>query len=339
MNKPRKALLLVNVGTPDRPKVGAVRRYLTQFLNDPRVIDIPWLGRKLLVNGIIIPFRAKNSTELYKKLWTDKGSPLLINLEELVGKLQRLADNDYTVFGAMRYGNPSLKKVLNDINRKRFDEIVVFPLFPQYASSTTGSVADYVMQQVKKWNVIPSVRVINQFYRDPSFLSAFAEKINSYHPEDYDRILFSYHGLPIRQIDKVHPEVSEASCNCENELPEHGRFCYKATCYETTRLLANKLGLDPNKHQTAFQSRLSKNWLKPFSDETIKELAEQGAKKLLVVAPSFVADCLETTIELGDEYKELFEKNGGEQLTLVESLNSDDRWVEAIKEIVKGEGW
>ena len=338
MTKTKKALLLVNVGTPDKPEVGAVRRYLSQFLNDVRVIDIPWLGRKLLVNGIIVPFRAKKSTRLYQKLWTEKGSPLLIHLENLAGKLQKEFGDDFSVFGAMRYGNPSMKEVLNKIRREQFDEIVVFPLYPHYASSTTGSVVEEVMKRVRKWNVIPAVQTISQYYRHPSFLSAFAEKIKSYRPEEYDRILFSYHGLPVRQVEKVHPSIVEAECSCEMAMPEHGTFCYKATCYETTRLLVKKLGLDNEKVLTAFQSRLSKNWLKPFADETIQDLAEQGHKKVLVIAPSFVSDCLETTIEIGDEYKELFEHNGGEKLTLVESLNSDDNWVSAVKNIVMGDG-
>ena len=334
MEKTSKALLLVNIGTPDKPEVGAVRRYLSQFLNDHRVIDIPWLGRKLLVNGIIVPFRAKKSTKLYRRLWTDKGSPLLIYLNALASKLQELVGENITVFGAMRYGRPSLDRVLDEVKKKGFDEIVVFPLFPQYASSTTGSVAEKVMKHLKQWNVIPSVRIINQYYKHPAFISAFVEKIRSYNPEAYDRILFSYHGLPIRQIEKVHPEVPEAECTCQQEMPEHGHFCYKAACYETSRILANELELPPEKYMTSFQSRLSKNWLKPFSDETIKEMAEQGVQKLLVVAPSFVADCLETTIELGEEYKQLFTDSGGRQLTLVESLNSDDNWAEAIKAIV-----
>ena len=338
MNNPKKALLLVNVGTPDKPEVGAVRRYLSQFLNDPRVIDIPWLGRKLLVNGIIVPFRAKKSTRLYQKLWTDNGSPLLLHLENLAEKLQEKMGEEFSVFGAMRYGNPSMKDVLNKIRREQFDEIVVFPLYPHYASSTTGSVVEEVMNRVRKWNVIPAVRSINQYYRHPSFLSAFAEKIKRYRPEEYDRILFSYHGLPVRQVEKVHPSVTEAECSCEMAMPQHGTFCYKATCYETTRLLVRQLDLDNEKVLTAFQSRLSKNWLKPFADETIHDLAAQGHKKVLVIAPSFVSDCLETTIEIGEEYKELFEENGGEKLTLVESLNSDDQWAAALKEIVKGEG-
>ncbi len=339
MSDKTRALLLVNVGTPDKPKTGSVRRYLSQFLNDARVIDIPWLGRTLLVNGIIVPFRAKKSARLYQKLWTEEGSPLLIHLENLAEKLQENSGDAFTVFGAMRYGNPSMKDVLNKIRREQFDEIVVFPLYPHYASSTTGSVVEEVMERVGKWNVIPAVRIISQYYSHPSFLSAFAEKIKSYRPEEYDRILFSYHGLPVRQVEKVHPSISEAECSCEMAMPEHGTFCYKATCYETTRLLVKHLGLDNENVLTAFQSRLSKNWLKPFTDETIQNLAEQGHKKVLVVAPSFVSDCLETTIEIGDEYKELFEQNGGEKLTLVESLNSDDRWVEAVKEIAKDESW
>ncbi|MGM0565879.1 MAG: ferrochelatase [Bacteroidota bacterium] len=329
----KRALLIVNIGTPDSPDVKDVRRYLTAFLNDPRVIDIPSLLRVLLVNLIIIPFRVRNSAKLYKQLWTDQGSPLLVTLQSLSKKLQEKVDENTEVIPAMRYGNPSLKKALNYIRDEGFEEVVVFPLFPQYASSTTGSVFDYVMKEMKKWEVIPSVRLMHQYYDDQNFLNAFAHRIRPYKPWNYDHVVFSYHGLPLRQINKTHPDIQEKTCSCDVELPAHGASCYKATCYDTTRLLAEKLDLKQEQYSVSFQSRLSKNWLKPFTDETLINLARQGKKRVLIVAPAFVADCLETTIELGVEYDELFKENGGEELTLVESLNNDDNWVKAILNI------
>lgn len=335
MKNTKKAVILVNVGTPDKPEVKSVRRFLTQFLNDRRVIDIPWLAQKILVNLIIVPFRAKNSTRLYEQLWTPEGSPILIYLNRLSEKLQDFLGSNYQVFPTMRYGNPSLKKALEEIKNGNFEEVIVFPLFPQYASSTTGTVIDYVMNKIKKWPVIPQVRFQGQFYEDPDFIKAFTERIKSYHPEEFDHVIFSYHGLPLRHIKRVHPKISSAACTCTKEMPEHGKTCYKATCYHTTRLLASELGLPSSAYTVAFQSRLSRKWLSPFTDETVVKLAKKGAKKLLIVSPAFVADCLETTVELGIDYSNLFKKNGGEVLLLVDSLNDSDLWMRTVAKMVQ----
>lgn len=328
-----KAVVLINVGTPDQARKRDVKRYLTEFLNDRRVIDIPWLARKILVNLIIVPFRAAKSTKLYQRLWTSEGSPLLIYLESLVKKLNDRTPKDFTFFGAMRYGNPSMDDVIKKLTMEDFDEWIVFPLYPQYASSTTGTVQEAFMTALNDLEYMPPVRFVGQFYDHAAFLNAFESKILKEKPEKYDHILFSYHGLPDRHLEKIHPGRKVKGCSCKEAIPEHGRKCYKATCYETTRRLAAKLNLVPEKYSVAFQSRLSKNWLSPFSDDRIVELAESGVKRLLVVAPSFIADCLETTIEIGEDYNLLFQSKGGEQLTLVESLNDDDEWVEAVLKI------
>ena len=330
----KKAILLVNVGTPDAPEKRAVGRFLREFLGDGKVIDIPWLFRMLLVNGIIVPFRVKNSTRLYQKLWTENGSPLLYYLNRVVEKLQQKVDNNTKVYGAMRYQNPSLKTLLKTLEKNSYESITVVPLFPQYASSTTGTVNDFVTKHVKKWKVAPVLNIVPQFYKNELFLAAFTERINSYQPKNYDYIVFSYHGLPLRHLDKVHGTTKCASCNCELHMPQCGSMCYKATCYETTKLLAERLNLSKANYTTAFQSRLSKNWLSPFTDETIIKLAKEGKKKILVASPAFVADCLETIIEIGDEYALLFKENGGEQLTLTESLNDSDRWIECLSELI-----
>ena len=334
MSQSSKALLLVNLGTPDKPQKKEVFFYLTQFLNDRRVIDLPLVFQKLLVNLIIIPFRLANSTKLYQKLWTDKGSPLLYYLENLQKKLKQEVSSQMDVYAAMRYGNPSLNNVLAQIKDKNYEEVIVFPLFPQYASSTTGSVYEKIVQLTKDWQNLPSFRFVNQYHSHPAFVEAFAEQIRSYDPSQYDHIVFSYHGLPNRHLHKIHPQNEVSTCNCSVEMPAHGTLCYKATCYETTRLLAKKLQLEPSQYTVSFQSRLSKNWMTPFTDETLIDLAKKGHKKVLITAPSFVADCLETHIELGLEYQELFEQNGGEKLVLVTSLNDTDTWVNAIQKIL-----
>lgn len=333
MNK-RIAVILANVGTPDEPTVPAVRRYLFQFLNDRRVIDLPWLLQKFLVNVIIVPFRAPKSTKLYQMLWTEKGSPLLFISNETRDKLQEKLGENYEVFVGMRYQNPSLKKVLQDIRNKEFDKIVVLPMFPQYASSTAGTIAQLVNTETALWNVIPELNIISQFYDNPQFIKAFAAQIRKYNPAEYDHIIFSYHGLPFSQTDRVHPAIKTVNCNCEVEMPEHGRFCYKATCYETTRLLAKELGLPKSAYSVAFQSRLTKNWLKPFSDQEVIKLAKAGKKRVLIAAPAFIADCLETIVEIGIEYQHLFEENGGEKIQLVESLNANADWIETLAELV-----
>ena len=329
----RRALLLINTGTPDTPAVKDVRRFLSQFLNDGRVIDLPWLSRKILVNLIIVPFRAPRSAALYRKLWTDNGSPLLINLEKLVAVLQEKVGGSYDVFGAMRYGNPSLEKIFRQVAGAGYDEIIIFPLFPQYASSTTGSVHEFVMKLASGLNVIPSLRFISQYFQNPVFIEAWAENIRKYSPENHDHILFSYHSLPIRQVERTHPEVTVASCNCEVNMPEHRRHCYRAASYETTRLIAASLGLNEGTYSTAFQSRLTGKWLSPFTDQVLQKLAAEGKRKVLVAAPSFTADCLETVIEIGDEYKHLFRQAGGSELVMVPSLNDSPLWVSAIADI------
>jgi ferrochelatase len=334
MKSQKTAVILANVGTPDEPTVPAVRRYLFQFLNDRRVIDLPWLLQKFLVNVIIVPFRAPKSTKLYQMLWTAKGSPLLTISMDSREKLQERLGENYEVFVGMRYQNPSLKTTLQTIKEKRFDKIVVLPMFPQYASSTTGTISQLVNTEIAGWNVIPELTIVSQFYNNPGFVKAFAAQIRKYKPDEFDHIIFSYHGLPFSQTDRVHPAIKTVNCNCEVEMPAHGRFCYKATCYETTRLLAKELGLPKSGYSVAFQSRLTKNWLKPFSDKEVIKLAKEGKKRVLIAAPAFIADCLETIVEIGVEYQHLFEENGGEKIQLVESLNTNADWIETLAELV-----
>lgn len=335
MDKKKTALLLINVGTPDEPTVRAVRRYLTEFLNDRRVIDIPFIWQKILVNFIIVPFRSPKSTKLYKRLWTENGSPLLYYTKQLQTKLQEKIKSDAKVFIGMRYGNPSIKSALEKIQDEGFKRIVVLPMFPQYASSTSGTAIQAVFDIVNKWNTIPEMLVIDKFYDHPRFLDAFAERINEFNPAYYDHIIFTYHGLPNRHLEKNHPKESFKTCNCDKSMPEFGNSCYKASCYETTRGIVHRLKLNPDNYSVSFQSRLSNNWMTPFTDKNLIEKALNGKRKILVAAPSFVADCLETTVEIGFEYRELFIENGGEELKMADSLNDSHIWVDALSEIVE----
>ena len=330
----KTTVLLVNLGTPDSPSVADVRSYLRQFLNDPRVVDLPWLVRKILVNLIIVPFRAPKSAEIYKKLWTDKGSPIMIHGEKVQELLQKRLGSDYTVALAMRYKNPSIPDVLERVRLSNPDRIIVLPLFPQYASASTGSALQEVMDVVRKWWVIPSVDFISQYWDHPGFIKALVERGRQYDWRDYDHVLFSYHGLPERQVDKVYDSGVCRDRDCEHEITEENKYCYKATCYATTRLLAAELGIPEKNYTVCFQSRLDKRWLEPFADKMVIEQAEKGARKLLVFSPSFVADCLETTIEIADEYQLLFEEHGGEKIQLVESLNDHPAWIGALEQLV-----
>lgn len=331
----KTGILLVQLGTPNTPTFGQVYKYLTEFLNDARVIDLPWALRKFLVNGIIVPFRTRNSTKIYKQLWTEKGSPLLLYSESLRDKLQALLGNDFGVHLAMRYQNPGMEKVLEEMRLKHYNHVIILPLFPQYASATSGSVIDKAFKIISKWYVIPDVTAISQFFDNEDYINCFVERGKQYNIGEYDHVMFSYHGLPVRQVDKVYDDGEPCSeHNCENEITEDNKYCYKAECYATTRMIAEKLSIPEEKYTVCFQSRLDKDWLEPFSDKVVIEQAKKGAKKLLVFSPAFVADCLETTIEIGVEYQEIFEENGGEKVQLVDSLNDDDMWVEAVKKMI-----
>jgi ferrochelatase len=299
------------------------------------VIDIPLVLQKILVNLIIVPFRAPKSTKLYQRLWTEKGSPLLFFSEKVQENLQKKIGAKADIFLSMRYGNPSIGKALSAIRIGNYDQLIVFPMFPQYASSTSGTAIQAVIDKIRKWNTIPEIKSISQFCDHPAFLEAFADRIKSYEPEKYDHVFFSYHGLPNRHLEKNHPNESINTCNCENSLPVFGKFCYKATCYQTTRELVKRIGLKSDRYSVSFQSRLSNNWMTPFTDQNLISRAQQGCKNVLVVAPAFVADCLETTVEIGYEYKEMFIEKGGENLQMVESLNDSPRWIDALEEILE----
>lgn len=337
----KTGVLLIQLGTPDSPSVSDVRSYLSEFLNDPRVIDIPYLVRKILVNGIIVPFRAPKSAKIYKELWQlgEGESPLLTHSLKLQALLQdAFQGQDVTFELAMRYKNPSLDVVLERMRKANYDRIIILPLFPQYASASSGSAIEKAMNIIRKWWVIPDIKIISQFYDNDGYIDSIVENAKKFNIPDYDHILFSYHGLPERQVDKVYDGSDLCQDQpCETAINDHNKFCYKATCYATTRLIAARLGLSEDQYTVCFQSRLDKKWLTPFSDKVVEEWAEKGAKKLLVFSPAFVADCLETLIEIGDEYQEIFEEHGGEKVQLVPSSNTHPLFVNGLRELVQKE--
>ena len=331
----KKALLLVNLGTPDNPTYLSVFKYLRQFLMDGRVININPFLRFILVNFIICPTRSFSSTKVYKEVWDkNTGSPLLHNTTKLAEKLVNKVQ-DYDVYFAMRYQNPSIESVINKILETNPDEITVLPLFPHYAAATTGSVYQEISRVISKKWVVPNIRFINQFYDNEKFINAWVDKASKFDLNTYDKVIFSYHGIPNSHVDNVYPDSLCSDHNCESEVTNENKFCYKATTYETTKILASRLNLSPDKYQVTFQSRLTNKWLTPFTDEVLESLPTNGNKNVLVFSPAFTADCLETIIEIGDEYKELFLEAGGEKLDYVESLNYSDLWADAIIDIIK----
>lgn len=331
MNK--KAILLINLGTPRSTKVKDVRQYLQEFLNDGRVLDIPTIARFLLVNGIIAPFRAPKSAREYKKIWTEKGSPIITNGYALVEQMQKKTSQ--SIYLAMRYGTPSLKAVLDELYENNYSHITIVPLYPQYASSTVGSILEIVSKEIATWDIYPKITLINQFYNHDGYIESFTENITKSEYKNYEHILFSYHGLPNRHVERTHHDNSCEDMGCHMRITEDNKSCYRAQCYETTKLIAQKLKLEANSYTTCFQSRFSKNWLEPFTDTIIKQKAKEGIKKILVVSPAFVADCLETIAEIGIGYKELFIEKGGNELKLVPSLNANNKWAEAMLKIAE----
>jgi protoporphyrin/coproporphyrin ferrochelatase len=333
----QKGVLLVNLGTPDSPSVPHVRKYLREFLLDPRVIDINAIGRFLLVNLIIAPFRAPKSAKIYKELWTERGSPLLFYGIEVRDLLQKELGNQYDVQLAMRYQSPSIKKALDYFEKKNYKDLIVIPMFPQYASASTGSAHEEVMRLLCKQQIFPNLEFITNYFDHPLFIQAFATLAKQYlDKENYDHVLFSYHGLPERQIKKGDcTNTCLQSNHCCSSIHQMNYFCYRAQCFETTRLIAKELHLEENQYSVCFQSRLGRDpWIKPYADDIIKKLPSEGKKKVLTLVPSFTSDCLETIIEVGEEYKELFEHNGGERWQMVESLNTHPIWIKTLKQLV-----
>lgn len=324
---PRRAVVLVNLGTPDAPTTEAVRAYYREFLDDPRVVDVNPVLRKALVNLIIVPFRAPKVAPLYQAVWTEHGSPLLAHSEGLRRAVQALAP-DALVLLAMRYGNPGLGEALRHVDELRIRDVTVVPLFPHEASATTGSVREAVMDFYRGHPRIPSLRFVPPFFEDDGYLGAMTAQLRATLPADVEHVLFSYHGLPERQVRREDGTGHCLSGGCCDALGPKNAHCYRAQCFATTRLLAQRLGLADV--STAFQSRFGRDpWIQPFTDLTLDALAERGVRRVAIVAPGFLADCLETLDELGVQLKKRFEARGG-TLTVVPCLNDDPALAAAL---------
>jgi protoporphyrin/coproporphyrin ferrochelatase len=334
----KTGILLVNLGTPDSPATPDVRKYLVEFLTDPRVIDIPYLQRQLLVRGIIGPFRAPKSGKSYKAIWTDKGSPLMYISQELKVLVANALGEDYQVELAMRYQSPSIASQLAKFKGKFLKKIRIIPLFPHYASASTGSVHEEVMRILSTWQAIPQVEFVNSYPTDPGMIAAFVEQGRMHDLKAFDHVLFSFHGLPERQLIKAdeHNHCLKAE-HCCGTWGEKNQYCYSAQCHATAAALVKELGLQPDQYTICYQSRLGKTpWKKPYTSEVIHERAQQGKKRMLVFCPAFVSDCLETIFEIREEYNEEFKAAGGQELVLVDGLNTSPMWVDALANICRG---
>lgn len=336
----RTGILLLNLGTPDEPSPKAVARYLREFLMDPYVIDIPYPLRWFLVNVMIAPTRSRTSAEAYQKIWTERGSPLKFHSLDLASKVGNRLGPDYEVRLAMRYQNPSIEDLLLEWKTRHFDEVRVLPLYPQYSWAANRSSEEAVKSLANRVGIKGKITFLKPFFADSGFIDAFADRISrTLQLDTWDHLLMSYHGLPERQIRKADPTgcycMKQADC-CSRMQEPPTQVCYRAQSYETSRLLAKKLGIPADRWSVSFQSRLGRTkWIEPYTDVVLPELAKKGVKKLVITCPAFTADCLETIEEIGMRAKEQWIGCGGESLILVPSLNSEELWVSAVAKLAK----
>ncbi|HEX2155355.1 MAG TPA: ferrochelatase [Acidimicrobiia bacterium] len=332
-------VLLVQLGTPRSPETGDVRSYLREFLSDPRVLDMPAAARALLLYAIILPFRPRRSAHAYQQIWTDEGSPLTIHTQALADAVQDRLGDTYRVAIGMRYQEPSLAEGVSQLVDAGCRRFVVLPLFPQYSSAATGSALEAALSEIGgRWNV-PEVVTVSDFFDNEGFVDALVETSRP-HLDDFqpDHVVFSYHGLPEKQIRKSDPsgEWCLASASCCDAVLNVNRFCYRAQSYATTRATAARLGLAEGKYSTTFQSRLAgQKWIEPYTDKVLPEVYSSGVRRLAVMTPSFTADCLETLEEIGIRGRSQWEQIGGEAFLLVPCLNSEPAWADAVAAIVR----
>lgn len=339
MIAPKVGVLLLNLGTPKSPKVSDVRAYLSEFLSDRRVVDLPFVLRKILLQFFILPFRPKQSAKAYAAIWDKaRGSPLLFHSIDLITALKKELPSHFEVALAMRYGEPTIASALHHLVQTQCHKILVLPLFPQYSSAATGSALAKVLALIKENEKIPEIITISDFYADPNYLWAQTKSIASYLTKEIDSVIFSFHSLPQRQIEKT---GSLCSVDCQKGTPCHPiswqtKWCYRAQCYETARVLAKHLDLDEGKYHVAFQSRLGRTvWIGPDIETVFNKLIQEKVKNIVIACPSFVADCLETLEEIGMRAAEKWQSLGGGKLTLVPCMNADPSWVKALSKVIQ----
>jgi ferrochelatase len=328
----KKGVLLMNLGSPDSTDIKDLRKYLDQFLMDERVIDKPWLLRALLVKGIIVPFRAPKSAEAYKTIWTKQGSPLIVITRQLQHALQNEIEEPVEV--AMRYGNPTVEDGFNKLLKRdpAIEEVIAVPLYPHYAMSSYETAVEYAKQVYNKNKYSFKLSFVEPFYSKPDYIAALAEKMKPFLNQSFDKILFSYHGVPGRHIRKS--DVTGCHClqteNCCEVASTAHVHCYRHQVFTTTKLVSEFLNIPKEKYEISFQSRLGKGWLTPFTDIRLAEFPGEGIKNLLIMCPAFVSDCLETLEEIEIRGREIFMNAGGESFTMIPCMNTEPLWVKTL---------
>ena len=336
MNK--QGVLLINLGSPDSPSVPDVRKYLREFLMDPCVLDAPWPIRAFVVYGCILPFRPKQSAEAYHQIWTAAGSPLVVTSRNVQRELQRRLGDDFVVQLAMRYQSPSIASAIVSLHAQGIADVLVIPLFPHYAMSSYGTAVARAEEIAAKSAPGMRLKIVKPYYNDPRYIQALAASAADFLQTGYDHLLFSFHGLPERHLRKADPTGSHCLVSgdcCERQSPAHAT-CYRAQCFATVRAFIRETGIAQENVSTAFQSRLGRDpWLKPYADFEFKRLAGSGVKKLLVICPAFVSDCLETLEEVAMRGRETFLQAGGEEFTLIPCMNEHPQWLCALESMVR----
>jgi ferrochelatase len=328
----KRGIILLNLGSPDSTAPKDVHKYLMEFLMDKRVIDYPYLFRKILVGGLIVPFRASRSAEAYSTIWTKEGSPLVVLTRQLQQALEGQLDTPIEI--AMRYGNPTMGDAYDSILRRMPDveEVIAIPLYPHYAMASYETAVEFAQAIHRRNKYSFRLNFIKPFYNDTHYLRALSEQIRPWLSQEYDHILFSYHGVPARHIRKTDPTrshcLNSADC-CDLASPAHAT-CYRHQCFVTTKEMVRQLSIPEGKYSNSFQSRLGKGWLEPFTDVRLEEMPKEGIRKLLILCPAFISDCLETLEEIAIRGKESFLNAGGESYTMIPCLNTDPLWVQAL---------
>ena len=331
-----KAVLLVNLGSPDSPSVADVRRYLREFLMDPRVLDVNWLVRFCVVNFAILPSRPKQSAHAYQSIWTAEGSPLVVISQKVQARLRQQVSVPIEL--AMRYQNPSIPEAIRKLAGQGMREVLLIPLFPHYAMSSFETTVERVKEVARKVSPGMQIQVQPPFYDDPDYIEALVASANDFLAKGYDHVLFSFHGLPERQIRKSDPTgchcLTATNC-CESPSPAHAT-CYRAQCFKTVAAFVAKAGIPKEKYSISFQSRLGRDpWLKPYTDHELENLPARGVKRLLVICPAFVSDCLETLEEIGMRGRDSFLGAGGAEFAQIPCLNEHLLWLETLQKMVK----
>jgi len=330
-------VLLINLGTPDAPTPEAVGRYLREFLMDGFVIDVPAPLRWFLVNVLIVPRRKHQSAEAYQKVQMAEGSPLLIHTRTLAEKVGAELGRDYLVAYAMRYGNPSIASVLGKLREAKVTRIIAVPLYPQYAESSFETAVVETKRRAAELGLTDRLSFFPPFYDRPEFIESFARKVIEHRTGNpTEHFIFSFHGLPERHVNKLHPQHCLQTAGCCEQITDSNRRCYRAQCFSTAHAIAQQAGLRKDEYTVSFQSRLGRDkWIGPATEEVLKDLGARGIRKLAVACPSFVADCLETLEEIAIRGRQTFIGAGGEELHLIPSLNAEPDWVEAVAKWVR----